>query len=102
MTHLLMLASVALMIFAALQETRFVVRYSRTTWKRTSIGRSLMGKGRALAAILWATLLLPFAPLWLAMPLQVVLLAWLGYELTKRNRLFTTAQREIADRAARR
>ena len=96
MTEFLLLLSVALLIYGAAQATRFVLRYRRTTWKRNREGRHLMGFTRALAVILWGTLVLAVlpVPLWLALVAQVILFGWLDFELTRRNYLFTLNQRE--------
>ena len=96
MTTVLLDVSVILLAVCALQASRFVVRYSRVQWKRTPAGRHLMGLTRALALILWGTLVLSVVPLWLWLGLliQATLFGWLAFELTRRNRLFTIAQRE--------
>ena len=33
-------------------------------------------------------------PLWVALPVQIVLFTWLAFEVSRRNRLFTRDQRE--------
>lgn len=99
MNNVTLIATVLLLVFCAVQATRFVVRYSRYTWKATREGRHLMSFTFALALILWATLLLNVVPvpLWVALALQVLLLGWLGYELTRRNHLLTLNQRRLDD-----
>lgn len=95
MTTALLIVSVVLLAVCAVQATRFVVRYSRVPWRRTPAGRHLMGLTRALAVILWATMFLSVVPLplWVALAVQAVAFGWLAFELSRRNRLFTIAQR---------
>lgn len=99
MTPVLLAVSVALLVFGAVEATRFVFRYSHLWWSRTREGKHLMGFTRALAATLWATLLLNVLPLplWVSLCIQVALLSWLDFELNRRNRLLTLNQRLARD-----
>lgn len=97
MTHVLVVASVALLIYNAAAYTIFALRYGRLTWKGTREGRHLMGQSRVLAALLWTTLLMAFAPPVprpVGLVVQVVMFAWLAFEATRRNRLLTLNQRD--------
>ena len=91
----LLVVAVVFLFVAAVEATRFPVRYRVTTWRRTREGRHLMRFTAALAVALWGTLLqavLPL-PLWVSLLVQAAVFAWLAFELHYRNRLFTWNQR---------
>ena len=96
MNNVLIALSVVFLIAAAVESTRFIVRYRKVTWRRTREGRHLMGFTRAFAASLWATLLLAVLPIPMvaALVVQVLLFGWLAYAANERNRIFTANQRE--------
>lgn len=91
---LLVLAAVFLVV-AAVEATRFAVRYSRTTWRRNREGRHLMRFTVALALALWGTLVLSVVPLpnWVQLVVGAGVYAWLAFELHHRNLLLTLNQR---------
>jgi hypothetical protein len=95
MTSFLIALAVLFLVVAAVEATRFAVRYSRTTWRRNREGRHLMRFTVALAIALWGTLILSVVPLWdwLELLIGVGVYAWLAFELHHRNRLFTWNQR---------
>ena len=95
MTTVLLCAAVVFLVFAAVEATRFAVRYSHTTWRRNREGRHLMRFTVALAIALWGTLILSAIPMpdVVQLILGVAVYAWLAFELHHRNRLFTWNQR---------
>lgn len=95
MTTFLIVLAVLFLVVAAVEASRFAVRYSRTTWRRNREGRHLMRFTVALAIALWGTLILSVVPLpdWLELLIGVGVYAWLAFELHHRNRLFTWNQR---------
>lgn len=95
MTAFLIGLATLLLLVAAVEATRFAVRYSRTTWRRTREGRHLMRFTVALAIALWGTLILAVVPLpdWLELLIGVGVYAWLAFELNRRNLLLTWNQR---------
>ena len=95
MTPFLIALAVLFLLVAAVEATRFAVRYSRTTWRRNREGRHLMRFTVALAIALWGTLILSVVPLpdWLELVVGVGVYAWLAFELHHRNTLLTLNQR---------
>lgn len=95
MTTALIVMAVLFLLVAAVEATRFAVRYSRTTWRANREGRHLMRFTVALAIALWGTLILAVVPLpeWLELLIGVGVYAWLAFELYHRNRLLTWNQR---------
>jgi hypothetical protein len=100
MTVVAYVVVVGLCLVAAVESTRFTIRYSRVNYRRTPEGRHLMGLSRALGVALWTTLLsaafelIAPIPLWVAAMVQTIVFGWLAFEMNRRNRLFTAAQRE--------
>lgn len=95
---LLFLMSLAFFLLAvgAAQAWAFVYRYSRENWRKWPEGEHLMRLTVVLAMLLTMTLVFnAFAPsLWLAAIVSVVLFGALDYELYRRHRLLTLAQKQ--------
>jgi hypothetical protein len=98
MTTVLIVAAALFLLVAAVEATRFAVRYSRETggeWHNNREGRHLMRFTVALAVALWGTLILAVVPLpdTLELLMGVGVYAWLAFELHHRNTLLTLNQR---------
>ena len=95
---LLFLTSLAFFLLAvsAVQAWAFVYRYSRENWRKWPEGEHLMWLTVVLALMLTMTLVFNAFPpsLWIASSVSVVLFGALVYELYRRHRLLTLAQRD--------
>jgi hypothetical protein len=98
---MLFLMSLAFFLLAvgAAQAWAFAFRYAHENWRKWPEGEHLMRLTIVLALLLTMTLVFnAFAPpLWLAAVVSVILFGALDYELYRRHRLLTLAQRQRRD-----